>query len=40
MDEQLGRILDALRRSGRYDDTIIIFTSDHGLALGSHGLIG
>lgn len=40
MDEQGGRILEALRASGRLDDTIVIFTSDHGLAVGSHGLRG
>jgi arylsulfatase A-like enzyme len=40
LDEQIGRILDALRHSGEYDNTIIIFSSDHGLALGSHGLMG
>jgi arylsulfatase A-like enzyme len=37
LDAQLGRLLDALPSP---DDTIIIFTSDQGLALGSHGLIG
>lgn len=40
MDEQVGRILAALRESGRADDTIIIFAADNGLALGSHGLLG
>jgi arylsulfatase A-like enzyme len=40
LDEQIGRILEALRESGEYDNTIIIFSSDHGLALGSHGLMG
>jgi arylsulfatase A-like enzyme len=40
LDEQIGRILEALRRSGEYDRTIIVFSSDHGLALGSHGLMG
>lgn len=37
LDTQLGRILDALPA---LDETIIIFTSDQGLALGSHGLLG
>lgn len=37
LDAQLGRILDVLPAP---DETIIIFTSDQGLALGSHGLIG
>jgi arylsulfatase A-like enzyme len=40
MDAQIGRILDALDQSGRRDNTLILFTSDHGLALGSHGLMG
>jgi arylsulfatase A-like enzyme len=40
MDEQIGRILAALRASGQADDTIIIFAADNGLALGSHGLLG
>lgn len=37
LDAQMGRILDALPAP---DETIIIFTSDQGLALGSHGLLG
>jgi arylsulfatase A-like enzyme len=40
LDAQVGRILDALKASGRYDDTLIVYSSDHGLALGSHGLFG
>ena len=40
LDAQIGRILDALRRTGQYDNTIIVFASDHGLAIGSHGLFG
>lgn len=40
MDDQIGRILDALRETGQLDNTIIVFCSDHGLALGSHGLFG
>ena len=40
LDAQIGRILDALQASGQDDDTIIVFTSDHGLAIGSHGLFG
>lgn len=40
LDEQVGRILDALEKSGHGGDTIIIYTADHGLALGSHGLLG
>src|SRR5262249_12278494 len=40
LDAQVGRILEALRESGRYERTLIVFTSDHGLAIGSHGLFG
>ncbi len=40
MDEQIGRILKALKETGKQDDTYIIFTSDHGLACGNHGLLG
>lgn len=40
MDEQIGRILEALEKSGKKDNTYIIFTADHGLACGNHGLIG
>ena len=40
MDLQVGRILEALERSGRMDNTIIIFTADNGLAAGCHGLMG
>lgn len=39
IDDQLGRILEALDASGQREDTIVIFTSDHGEALGDHGLI-
>jgi choline-sulfatase len=40
MDDQIGRILEALERSGKADDTYVIFTADHGLAVGQHGLMG
>lgn len=40
LDAQIGRILDALKQTGEYDNTIIVFASDHGLAIGSHGLMG
>lgn len=40
LDAQVGRILDALRDSGRQDDTLVVFAGDHGLAIGSHGLLG
>jgi arylsulfatase A-like enzyme len=40
MDRQIGRILDALEKSGEMDNTIVIFSSDHGMGCGSHGLRG
>ena len=40
MDTQIGRILDALEATGKADNTIIIFTADHGLGVGQHGLLG
>jgi arylsulfatase A-like enzyme len=40
MDAQIGRIQDALKKGGFDKNTVVIFTSDHGLALGSHGLLG
>lgn len=40
MDQEIGRILQALRDSGEYDNTIIVFSSDHGLGVGRHGLRG
>ena len=38
LDDEVGRILDALERSGQADNTYVIFTSDHGEMLGDHGL--
>lgn len=40
MDEQIARIIRALEETGQRDNTIIVFTSDHGLAVGQHGLLG
>ncbi len=40
LDAQIGRLLAALDEAGLAENTIVIFTSDHGLALGSHGLVG
>ncbi len=40
MDDQIGRILTALEQSGDADNTLIVFTADNGLAMGSHGLLG
>ena len=40
MDAQIGRIMSSLRETGHEDDTIVVFTSDTGTAIGSHGLMG
>ncbi|MGB0327026.1 MAG: sulfatase [Akkermansiaceae bacterium] len=36
MDRMVGKVLDALKESGQEDNTIVIFTSDHGYHLGEH----
>ncbi len=40
MDFDLGRLLDVMEKKGLMENTIIVFSSDQGLALGSHGLMG
>jgi arylsulfatase A-like enzyme len=39
-DAEVGRVLAALEQSGHAQNTIVIYTGDHGLAIGSHGLFG
>ena len=36
IDEEIGRIVDELERSGKMDETLIIFTADHGSSVGSY----
>lgn len=38
LDEQFGRLLDELERCGLQEDTLVVFTSDHGDMHGSHGV--
>lgn len=40
VDSQLGRIWDALRRAGAWDDTVIVLTSDHAEMMGDHFMLG
>jgi N-acetylglucosamine-6-sulfatase len=39
VDESLGRVLDALRKRGQLDSTLIVYMGDNGFAFGEHGLI-
>jgi arylsulfatase A-like enzyme len=40
VDDCLGRVFDHLDQTGQWEDTLIIFTSDHGEQLGDHHLLG
>ncbi|WP_303316277.1 sulfatase-like hydrolase/transferase [Flavivirga abyssicola] len=40
MDERIGDILNALKEKGVYDNTIIVFMSDHGISFGENGVAG
>ena len=40
IDEQVGRLLDALQGRDLMDDTLIVYTADHGLLVGQYGLYG
>ncbi len=37
VDQQFGRLIDFMRVSGQYDDTLIVVAGDHGEAFGEHG---
>lgn len=39
IDDQFGRILEVIKSEGIEEDTVVIFTSDHGEMMGSHGLM-
>lgn len=41
LDHHLGRIFDSIRAAGKFENTVVVFTSDQGLAVGGrHGLMG
>jgi arylsulfatase A-like enzyme len=40
IDERVGEIIGELKESGLYENTIIVYAADNGLAIGSHGLLG
>lgn len=40
VDDHVGRVMAYLKASGQYDNTLIVFTSDHGEQLGDHHLLG
>lgn len=40
IDDWIGHVVDAQRARGRWDDTLAIFTADHGEYMGSHGMFG
>jgi len=40
LDEGIGRVMDTLEQSGQRENTLVIFTSDQGLAFGQHGFRG
>jgi arylsulfatase A-like enzyme len=40
MDYHIGRLFSSLKELGMYDNTVFIYSADHGLAIGSHGLFG
>lgn len=40
LDAQIGKVIAALKESGQYENTIIVFAGDSGLGVGNHGLLG
>src|SRR5690606_1860053 len=39
VDAEIGRVLAALREQGQFDNTVVVFLSDHGECAGAHGLV-
>jgi arylsulfatase A-like enzyme len=40
LDDQVGELIATLKANGLYENTIIVYAADNGLAIGSHGLLG
>lgn len=40
LDTQVGKVVASLKTSGQYENTLIVFAGDSGLAVGNHGLLG
>lgn len=40
LDHHVGRIIAELKRTGKWDNTLVVFSGDNGLSLGEHGLFG
>jgi arylsulfatase A-like enzyme len=40
IDDRLATIIETLKKTGAYENTIIVYAADNGLAIGSHGLLG
>ncbi|MGA9637893.1 sulfatase-like hydrolase/transferase [Flavobacterium sp.] len=40
LDIQIGKVIASLKASGQYENTLIVFAADSGLAVGNHGLMG
>ncbi|MBC8116674.1 MAG: sulfatase-like hydrolase/transferase [Candidatus Saccharimonas sp.] len=40
LDFHIGRLLETLKQQGQLDNTLIVFSADQGIAIGSHGLLG
>lgn len=40
LDAQIGKVIDALKKSGQYENTLIVLSGDSGLGVGNHGLMG
>ena len=40
VDNGVGQVLNTLKKHGQFDDTLVIYTSDHGMSMGEHGFWG